>query len=124
MHINDIHKAEIPCGTGWQVSFHELYYLFPDMADQVEGCPEGFGVWHSHFGQDLLQMKNPTKGLLLDVGWYPHADPSGSFGLVLIVYDPSSHSEVNEQYHWESPLLKYQTRSLDSLLKTIKDIVQ
>ncbi len=71
MHINEINKANIVFGPDWHITFHELYYLSPATADSLEGCPEGFGIWHSHFGEDLLLMKSSKKGLLLDVGWYP-----------------------------------------------------
>lgn len=124
MHINEINKANICFSPDWQLTFHELYYLSPDMADALEGCPEGFGIWHSHFGQDLLQMKNANKGQVLDVGWYPHADPSGSFVLKLIAYSPSLLGDKREEYRWESPLVRFKTRCIDTLLKKIGEIVQ
>lgn len=124
MHINDLERATIEARRGWEVTYHELYNLSPEVANAIEGCPDGFSIWHSHFSQDLLQMKNGEKGLLLDVGWYPHSDPSGSFGLALIGFTPADEPGQEEEYHWDRPLLEYQSRDLASLLDKISQIVK
>src|SRR5437870_2757507 len=79
-----LEKASIQAGNEWQITHHRLFNVSPEDADKVEVKGGGVTVWDLCFLEDLLQVVNPSKGLLLDVGWYPHADPAGAFRLVVV----------------------------------------
>lgn len=81
-------------------------------------------IWDVCFLEDLLQVENDSKGLLLDVGWYPHADPTGSFRLHVVRLLPESQRERTSPYDWANPIVDEQTRSIDDLLTEIDRIVR
>lgn len=114
--------ASITTSPEWQITYHRLFNVSPENAGQVEAKRDGFTVWDLCFSQDLLQIVNVSKGLLLDVGWYPHADPLGTFGLQVIrVYDEGKKGR--DSYDWQNPVIEFETRSLDELLAEIHRIV-
>jgi hypothetical protein len=108
MNIADVGKIDFRTPAGWNVAYHELYDIQPCDADSIEGFTDDFPIWHSHFGQDLLQIINVQSGILLDVGWGPSFDPSGQFRLCLIKVQ-------NDQFDWTAPLLTFETRDLLAL---------
>jgi hypothetical protein len=92
------------------------------MADQVIITMKGLSVWDLYFLQDLVQAENETERVLLDVGWYPHADPNGSFRM-LVVRQLADSNPAHISFDWEHPLEDLETRSVDELLSRIHAIV-
>jgi hypothetical protein len=115
--IGEARRVTFHLPVEWKITFHELYNIHPSEADSIQGFPMDVSIWHTYFGQDLLQIRNDKAGLLLDVGWYPHADPSGRFGLKLI-------KRVQENWLWESPIESVATRDLDSLVSAITQLLK
>jgi hypothetical protein len=115
--------ADIQPARGWRVIHHRLFQLRPDQADQVVITKKGFSVWDLYFLQDLILAENASEKLLLDVGWYPHADPSGSFRMLVVRQLPDSNS-TEISFDWEHPLEDVETRSVDELLSRIHSIVR
>ena len=62
--------------------------------------------------QDLMQLKQQRTDLLVDIGWYPDDDPSGTFVLVVIVGE-----------NWEQPVLRLTTRKLGELVEKLEAIL-
>jgi len=60
--------------------------------------------------EDLLQVENKDGSLLLDVGWYPEFDLSGSFGI-----------QVIKKHDWEKPLYSKNASNVSSLKTAIKE---
>lgn len=59
------------------ITYNQLHALNPT---EVESYPKTkSSLWAMFFVQDLLQIENEDQGLLLDVGWYPEADPTGCY---------------------------------------------
>lgn len=112
----EIKRVAFQLPVGWTITHDELYDLSPLDTNAVQGVPNGISIWHLYFGQDLLQIRNDTAGLLLDAGWYPHADPSGCYGVKLIKMDQ------NEAF-WDSPIETFSTRDLDSLISKISELL-
>lgn len=106
----------------WEIEYHRLFNISPENADKVEVNGARVTVWDLCFLQDLLQIVNASEGLLLDVGWYPHADPSGTFCLrVIRVYEEGKKGR--DFYDWQHPVAEFETRCLDELLAEIHRIV-
>lgn len=63
----------------------------------------------SCLNEDLLQAKNGS--YLVDIGWYPEADPKGKLRLRLI-----------EDFDWQRPLAEYGDRDFDELEKHLREI--
>ena len=112
-------KASIRVSSQWQISYHRLFHISCEEADRFKGQP--VTPWDVCFVEDLLQIENTAKGLLLDVGWFPDADPSGSFRLRVIPMLPGE--ERAARYVWNDPVVDYRTRSVDDLLTEIHKIV-
>jgi HEAT repeat protein len=64
------------------------------------------------FGADLLLLEQDRTGLALDVGWNPEASPDGQYTVLLI-----------RGTDWSAPLERFRTRSLESLLKRVEEVL-
>ncbi|WP_438420787.1 hypothetical protein [Bacillus siamensis] len=103
-------RLRIP--TGWTVDYISLKDTDPKTLEANDDA------WLFDFNQDLLQISHKAKNLLLDVGWYPEGDPTGSYGIELI-----------KNGDWENPLedimctgLKELTTQLDHIfMKEMKN---
>ncbi|MGK9268220.1 hypothetical protein KXR56_16350 [Bacillus inaquosorum] len=96
-------RLRIP--AGWTVDYITLKDTDPKTLEASDDA------WLFDFNQDLLQISHKTKNLLLDVGWYPEGDPTGSYGIELI---------KNED--WENPLEDIMCTELEELLKLLDRI--
>ncbi|MFO0808888.1 MAG: hypothetical protein U0746_09715 [Gemmataceae bacterium] len=109
-------------GPGWKVTHHRLFAASPDDADKVVVKGGKVTVWDLCFLEDLFQATNDSKGLLLDVGWYPHADPTGSFRLV-VVPRHTDRPAGRSPFAWDSPTIELCTRSLDEVVHKLRDVL-
>ncbi|MEW4059191.1 hypothetical protein Q0N99_07750 [Bacillus siamensis] len=99
-HVPNFLRLKIP--AGWTVDYITLKDTDPKTLEENDDA------WLFDFNQDLLQISHKTKNLLLDVGWYPEGDPTGSYGIELI---------KNED--WENPLEDIMCTELKELLKQL-----
>ncbi|MCY7909143.1 hypothetical protein [Bacillus inaquosorum] len=96
-------RLKIP--AGWTVDYITLKDTDPKNLEANDD------TWLFDFNQDLLQISHKTKNLLLDVGWYPEGDPTGSYGIELI---------KNED--WENPVEDIVCIELKELIKQLDNI--
>lgn len=96
-------RLKIP--AGWTVDYITLKDTDPKNLEANDD------TWLFDFNQDLLQISHKTKNLLLDVGWYPEGDPTGSYGIELI---------KNED--WENPVEDIVCTELKELIKQLDNI--
>jgi hypothetical protein len=115
-----VEKATILVGENWKIVHHRLFYVSPEDADRHRSG--GITAWHVCFVEDLLQLVNSIDELLLDVGWYPDADPSGAFRLMVVPIQ-AQEGKHRSPYDWNSPVVEFKTRSIDELLTEIHKIV-
>ncbi|AME07176.1 hypothetical protein NNG64_17680 [Bacillus siamensis] len=109
-HVPNFLRLKIP--EGWTVDYISLKDTDPKTLEANDDA------WLFDFNQDLLQISHKAKNLLLDVGWYPEGDPTGSYGIELI-----------KNGDWENPLedimctgLKELTTQLDHIfMKEMKN---
>lgn len=76
-------RLKIP--EGWTIDYNTLKDTNPITLGAEDEA------WLFDFNQDLLQISHKTKNLLLDVGWYPEGDPTGSYGIELIQNQDLEH---------------------------------
>ncbi|MES2793707.1 MAG: hypothetical protein V4719_29100 [Planctomycetota bacterium] len=114
--------VHLSTGAHWTIVYHNLFQIDPQTATHFGTDNEGYTIWNRYFLQDLLHIHNTAKKLILDVGWYPEADPTGSFGLVVVRRVSDDRNLVPED-DWDHPLVDLETRSLDELLKQIEKII-
>ncbi len=112
--------ATIRIGSSWQIAYHRLLRLSPDRAGEVATTVPGVTIWHLSFNEDLLQIINPDRGLLVDVGWYPDSDPTGAFGLVIVRRREEGEDPARPSYDWRNPLFEFRTRSVEDLVAEIE----
>ncbi|MBN2910862.1 hypothetical protein JQC72_15285 [Polycladomyces sp. WAk] len=101
---NSIDYQPLRIHPGWTVVFHHLLDLDPATVP-----PDDEDVWLFKFTQDLFYIHyNEIYGL--DVGWYPEADPNGTFGLQFV-----THQDFET-------ILSIETRRLDEIADVIDKI--
>jgi hypothetical protein len=118
--VNSVVFREQP---GWIVRHNRLFDISPDQALTAVVIGGNISIWALCFTEDLLQAENEGKGLILDVGWYPEADPNGCYKLKVIHFDAQDR-ENPEGYDWENPAFSFKTRSLAELLTTIQQFME
>ncbi|MCY7918128.1 MULTISPECIES: hypothetical protein [Bacillus] len=96
-------RLKIP--AGWTVDYITLKDTEPKTLEANDDA------WLFDFNQDLLQISHKTKNLLLDVGWYPEGDPTGSYGIELI-----------KNGDWENPVEDIICTELKELIKHLDHI--
>ena len=110
--------------NGWRIRKNRLLDISLAEASHFITGLYGFSVWDLYFVEDLIVIENAKKGIVLDVGWYPHADPSGEYRLVLLnSSDPDSFNNAAFSGNWDRPIIDYHTRSLPELLVEIRNIL-
>lgn len=113
--------AAISINPQWEITYHRLFHVSPDNADQVTIVGADVTIWDLCFTEDLLQMFNAGERLLLDVGWSPHADPAGTFRLRVVRLQETAIASQSF-YDWQHPIMDLRMRSLDDLLHEIHKI--
>ena len=97
----------------WRISLHRLFNIAPEEVPELVPPIAGFTVWDLYFLEDLFHAENEARGLVIDVGWYPHADPAGSFRLDVLRIAPSGdHSAARHDVEWSNPISTMRSRSL------------
>jgi hypothetical protein len=96
--------------TGWVIDWNG--FLEVDPIFDV-GEVESIG-----FGEDLLQISDKTRSILLDLGWYPSGDPNGEYRLVAI----RRHSDEDEmRASWDRPLRSLASRSRMEIVRVLEE---
>lgn len=115
--------AMIRTNPEWAIEYHRLFDVSPDDAEKaVVNGGNGVNIWQLCFHEDLLQISNAHKELLLDVGWYPDSDSTGRYHLQMIRAH-NSGKKGRDSYDWQHPIENFETRSLSDLLAKIHSIV-
>ena len=104
--LQDVQLQALRIPTGWTVIWNQFYEVEPDADIEIAGLPDG-DVWEL-FLQDLLQLQNGNRKLLLDLGWVPEANPQGRYKLTLV-----------ENEDWIHPVATYESRDKDDIVEQI-----
>lgn len=108
----DLKLQPLRIPPGWTVRQNILLELCPTQADdfEIEG-PGSRDPWLL-FSQNLLHLKETSSGrIALDVGWYPDSDPSGQYGVLLVVDE-----------EWERPYKSVDARTLHEAVDAIEQL--
>ena len=106
--------VDLNIGESWKLTYNKLSSLDPEDNDLSEKELEHYFL--GLFTEDLVQIENSNRGLAIDVGWYPDSELNGNFVLLLL------NLFGDEGADWEAPLLRFETRSLSTLIKEISRI--
>ncbi|MBO1063104.1 MAG: hypothetical protein HEQ14_19905 [Aphanizomenon flos-aquae CP01] len=110
IQLKDISLQSLKIPTGWTVTWNQFYDIEPNSNMYCDGLPDG-DVWEL-FLQDLLQLKQINKNIILDLGWIPEANPEGSYHLQII---------ANED--WSTPILVYESKNKSEVVEKINDLL-
>jgi hypothetical protein len=108
--LKDISLQSLKIPTGWTVTWNQFYDIEPISNIYCDGLPDG-DVWEL-FLQDLLQLKQINKSIILDLGWIPEANPEGSYHLQII---------ANED--WSTPILVYRSKNKIEVVEKINNLL-
>jgi hypothetical protein len=95
--------ARLRIPTGWTVTSHTLR----EPSEGADLPPSIFDL-----DEDLLQLESPSRGILVDVGWYPSFDPEGRFHLRCIQLGSTIEESCSA---WENPIRVFECRSFREL---------
>ena len=120
------------------VAQNHFYDVSPN--DTRDGDHLGFP-----FVQGILQLSNDQLRMTLDLGWYPDGDPSGSYRLLLIQWDPAPQHDnmpknliatkrngIEYTYAlrpllvgdaWSHPLIDFSSKDAREIVDQINDIL-
>lgn len=85
--------------AGWAVTYNQFF----DLSIEDKALPpEDLEL----FGEDILQIESmilengawilPLEHFLIDLGWYPEADPKGHYKLLLVLVDSTKSKKWKE----------------------------
>jgi hypothetical protein len=115
--------AVIPEQRGWIVNHHRLFDISPNDASSVPVIGGKVSIWALCFTENLFQATNDSMELIIDIGWYPEADPEGSYKLKIISFD-KNNTDNPRFYNWRNPVFNFDTKSLSELLGTISSLMK
>lgn len=117
-----VQKAVVNLPAGWELTHHQLFDVSPNEVGKFHVVGGDMSIWDLCFLEDLLQARNVGREILLDVGWYPHADPSGEYRLLVMpaVFDSKNNKLIS--CDWDKTSTDYSTKSLSDLLEKLKSI--
>ena len=91
----------IDFGVGELTHIEDGLHINEPLMDQIELLRE-----------DLLQVHYDNGNLIVDVGWYPSFDPTGSFSVFVI-----------QDFNWEQPIYQRQSNSMEDLAENIRQAI-
>ena len=112
--IHQFQLVQASLTHSWRIIRHRLFSIDPEFAPDLSPPIAGFAVWDLCFQEDLFQAENPTQQLLLDVGWYPQADPCGRFKLLVVRKTPPSVGQIESRdlVDWNAPVATFESRNM------------
>ena len=99
-------KLEFDLMNGWGVNNNKLLKIDIESIDNCDNF-----IWNK-FSEDMLNIINPSKSIIIDVGWYPKFDMNGRFVLLVI--------KNNE---WTKPLETLVTRDVNKIIEKVNYVV-
>lgn len=112
-------KFDLP--SAWAITYHALYALDPDDPKSLDAIrTPGFSLWESYFHQDLLQVEDVERRLLIDVGWVHDSDPDGTFLIRLLAW--RVFIDRPPGFDWGHPLIQARTRSLSETIEMVRTL--
>ncbi|MDY6992847.1 MAG: hypothetical protein SVR94_09630 [Pseudomonadota bacterium] len=112
--IDNLALVEFNPSKSWMITYNQLHALDPTEVEDYHDTK--YSLWAMFFVQDLLQIENKYNGLLIDVGWYPEADPTGCYKLILV-------KKNSDGFDWHNPKEEFATNNLNNLLFKINKLI-
>ena len=88
--------------TGWNVSWNTFF--------EIDARFRSWDDTSWHFDEDMLQLVNRHRGVIVDLGWHPSYRSTGHFRLVAVPVGGD----------WDQPLRTLQTRSRRKVVTAIE----
>jgi hypothetical protein len=92
--------------SGWHVDHHEWREVDP--SSLAEGSP----AW-DYLQEDLAQLRNDERGLLVDIGWYPAGRREGRYAIVVLF-----------ENDWDRPVSRFMTTSLQEAISRLDAVLE
>jgi hypothetical protein len=89
----------------WIITYNNFFDIDPLKLENND-------ILWDNFTEDLFQIKNEHKNILLDLGWYPEMNPNGNYCIKLI-----------QGNNWEEPLVNINNKDKNEIIKIIENIL-
>jgi len=104
--VKKLKKYLIHLNESWEITHHELYEIETSILSKSNPTiPDEF---LDYLVEDLFQASNTSKGLTLDIGWYPESDSNGEYFLKLI-----------KDSDWTNPMVVLHGRNIEKIIEKI-----
>jgi hypothetical protein len=98
--------------AGWRMDYNMFYDVEPSEKLTPIGSKELL-CWDV-FKDSLLLLENEEKGVFIDLGWYPEANPEGQFCISLMNI---------EERNWQDPSFEFCSKSKLEIVKKLEQIL-
>lgn len=92
--------------SGWRVDHHEWREIDPS------SLPGGSPAW-DYLQEDLAQLRNDERGLLVDVGWYPAGRREGRYAIAVLF-----------ENDWDRPVSRFMTTSFQEAISHLDAVLE
>jgi hypothetical protein len=111
----DVRLQPLRIPAGWRVVINN----FVESADPrlYEGSTR---LPNLVFQEDILWMEHHTRDrrIGLDLGWYPEADPTGRFRVVVVEL---SDDRDKQAASWDTPIASFESRSKAEVIEKVEE---
>jgi hypothetical protein len=94
--------------TGWKVCFNAFIEMDPQ--ELIDDDDENW--WE--FNEDLLQLENSDKNLILDLGWYGERNLKSGFFKINLIHN----------LNWDNPLVEFISKKKDEIIDKIEEYMK
>lgn len=109
MNALPLQPLRIP--TGWSVTFNDFCEIDPETIRDPDSM-----LW-SYFHEDMLLMEHAHISLLVDLGWYPDGDSTGTFRAIVVRKYTEEEQAVRA---WQEPIAEFMSRSVEQVVAQLE----
>ncbi|MDR1285062.1 MAG: hypothetical protein LBJ88_02550 [Campylobacteraceae bacterium] len=99
----NLQPVKVP--VGWVITYNNFFDIDPLKIKNDD-------ILWDNFTEDLFQIKNEHKNILLDLDWYPEMNPNGNYCIKLI-----------QDNNWEEPLIDINNKDKKEIVEIIEKIL-
>ncbi|MGN0144321.1 MAG: hypothetical protein ACI398_05015 [Clostridium sp.] len=100
-------KVEFKLPEGWTIKNNTLFKIEEELIKNLDNDTR------NKLSEDMLNIVNHLKNIIIDVGWYPQFDINGHFGLVVV-----------KDNIWIKPIDTLVTRDINVVIDKVNKIME
>jgi hypothetical protein len=115
INSEDLRLQPLSIPAGFKVTYNQFYNMLDRgkpiiLADR----PEAHRWMYEYYHNRLLTLEYKSDGILIEIGWYPEANPQGSFGIEVV--------DLNSDKRWDN-FLQFDSAEKEIILKKLYEYI-